>query len=252
MELLFLGVVSLLASILTFYTGFGLGTILMPTMALFFDLKIAILYTAIVHFLNNTYKSILMNKSIDYSIFLRFGIPALLFALIGSYLLNKIDNIYLFDFSIHNLAFHINLLGLVIGLLIIIFEIIDLFFRKRSFFSKKYLPFGGILSGFFGGLSGHQGAFRSMFLIKVIKDKYTYIATGTAISLIIDIARITIYIKGDIFSITLGQELFVSLIAALLGVIIGKKLLAKIEIKFVKIIVTIFIFAMAIKIIFTS
>ena len=27
-------------------------------------------------------------------------------------------------------------------------------------FDRRYLPLGGLLSGFFGGLSGHQGALR--------------------------------------------------------------------------------------------
>jgi acyl-CoA reductase-like NAD-dependent aldehyde dehydrogenase len=41
-----------------------------------------------------------------------------------------------------------------------------------------YLPVGGLLSGFFGGLSGHQGALRSVFLLRAGLTKESFIATG--------------------------------------------------------------------------
>ena len=48
--------VALLASGLTFFSGFGLGTLLTPVFALFFPIEIAITITSIVHFLNNLFK----------------------------------------------------------------------------------------------------------------------------------------------------------------------------------------------------
>ena len=44
--------VALLASGLTFFSGFGLGTLLLPAFALFVPVDRAIAVTAIVHFLN--------------------------------------------------------------------------------------------------------------------------------------------------------------------------------------------------------
>lgn len=49
-------------------------------------------------------------------------------------------------------------------------------------FPPHWLPLGGLLSGFFGGLSGNQGALRSAFLLKAGLSKEAFIATGTVSS----------------------------------------------------------------------
>jgi len=47
MELVLIGLAALLTSGLTLFSGFGLGTILMPVFALFFPLPLAIAATAV-------------------------------------------------------------------------------------------------------------------------------------------------------------------------------------------------------------
>ena len=84
MELFLVAGVAFIASLLTFFSGFGLGTLLMPVIALFFPLPIAIAITAIVHFSNNLLKFFLLVKHSDVSILLRFGLPAVIFALLGA------------------------------------------------------------------------------------------------------------------------------------------------------------------------
>ena len=56
MSVILICAVALAASCLTFFSGFGLGTILMPVFAIFFPLEIAIALTAVVHFLNNIFR----------------------------------------------------------------------------------------------------------------------------------------------------------------------------------------------------
>jgi uncharacterized protein len=74
-------------------------------------------------------------------------------------------------------------LKLIIGALIVLFVILELSptFAKTAL-DRKWLPLGGVISGFFGGLSGHQGAFRSMFLIKAGLEKETFVATGVVLA----------------------------------------------------------------------
>jgi phosphomannomutase len=80
---------------------------------------------------------------------------------------------------------------LVVACLMILFALVELLPRFTEIsVGKKYLPLGGLLSGFFGGLSGHQGALRSVFLLKAGLSKETFIATGVVISLLVDIPRI--------------------------------------------------------------
>ena len=49
------------------------------------------------------------------------------------------------------------------------------------------------MSGFFGGLSGHQGAFRSAFLAKAGLSREAFLGTNIAIACLVDLARIGVY-----------------------------------------------------------
>jgi len=62
MDYFILCLVALLGSGLTLFSGFGLGTLLVPVFAIFFPIEIAIALTAIVHFLNNLFKLALLAK----------------------------------------------------------------------------------------------------------------------------------------------------------------------------------------------
>ena len=68
MELVLIGIAALLVSGLTLFSGFGLGTVLMPVFALFFPLPLAIAATAVVHFANNIFKFGLMAKLADWRV----------------------------------------------------------------------------------------------------------------------------------------------------------------------------------------
>lgn len=63
MDFILTGVVAFLASALTFFSGFGLGTLLLPAFALFLAAPAAVAATAIVHLLNGLFKGILVYKA---------------------------------------------------------------------------------------------------------------------------------------------------------------------------------------------
>ena len=241
MEFILVAIIALLGSGLTFFSGFGLGTLLMPVFALFFPIDIAIALTAIVHLLNNLFKLILVGKSTSLKTVLRFGIPATLFAFLGAYTLGKISHFSpLFTYEIGEHEYQITVVKLCVASLLIFFALFDLIPKlKRLEFDTKYLPLGGALSGFFGGLSGHQGALRTAFLIRVKLNKDAFIATGVVIACCIDVSRLTIYAK-DIF--LLRNELNYLLLGtatgmAFLGAYVGKKFLEKITIRTIQLIV---------------
>ena len=94
MEYIIIPIVALLASALTFFSGFGLGTLLLPAFALFFPVDVAIALTAIVHFLNNAFKFVLVKKHINWKIAIQFGIPALIFAFLGAFLLDIYNTLW--------------------------------------------------------------------------------------------------------------------------------------------------------------
>ena len=62
MDIIIISLTALLTSLMTFFTGFGLGTILTPVFAIFFPIDIAIALTGIVHLLNNIFKLGLVGK----------------------------------------------------------------------------------------------------------------------------------------------------------------------------------------------
>ncbi|MFN6039436.1 MAG: TSUP family transporter, partial [Bacteroidota bacterium] len=130
----------------------------------------------------------------------------------------------------------------LIGLLMIFFAVYEFFpFLEGKLKPGKKLWLGGIISGFFGGLTGHQGALRSAWLIKFIKEKQVYVATGTVIACLVDVSRLGVY-WTDVDKINFNDNwnyLLFPVMAACIGAFFGNKLLKKITLNYVKILVCI-------------
>jgi uncharacterized protein len=222
---------ALFGSGLTLFSGFGLGTLLVPVFALFFPIEVAIALTAIVHFLNNLFKLLLLGKSADKPTVLRFGIPSLLASFAGAWLLTLISGSDpLFSYELQGNIFYVTPVKLTIALLLVFFVLFDtLPALARIHFDRKYLVAGGLLSGFFGGLSGNQGALRSAFLIKAGLTKESFIATGVVIACMVDIARLTVYSDRILGGVSRSHAplLAVACLAAFAGAFIGNSLLKK-------------------------
>jgi uncharacterized membrane protein YfcA len=231
MDYIIICIFALLGSALTLFSGFGLGTILLPVFGLFFPIEIAVVLTAIVHFMNNIFKLFLFGKKANKEVVFKFGIPAILFAFLGAYLLKLLTQMQpLFQYSISENSFEIMPLKLIIGLLLIIFSLFDFIPKLKNLeFDKKYLSVGGVLSGFFGGISGHQGALRSAFLIRSGLNKESFIATGVVIACLVDVSRLSIYIPKIVNNeLSLNYKLvLLATLSAFLGVYFGNKLLEK-------------------------
>lgn len=245
---LIIGVCAFLASLITFYSGFGLGTLLMPIMAIFVPVELAIGITAIVHLLNNIFKFTLVAKQADISIVKRFGISAIIFAFWGAWLLTQVGNLTpLFSYDLFGKKIEIMPIEFTIGLIIIFFSIFELIPKlKEISIDKKYMPLGGALAGFFGGLSGIQGAFRTMFLIKSGMTKEGFIATGVVIAVLVDLSRLLIYGLNEFhnqqFIFSNSSIILVATISAFMGTIVGKVFAQKITISWVQKIVAISLF----------
>lgn len=206
----------------------------MPVMALFFPVEVAVALTAVVHFLTNLFKLGLTYRNIHWQIALKFGIPAILAALLGARLLTMthVDQI-VFTWTFSGQTFDVVWIKLILSLLIVLFVLIELLpqFQKITFGRDKLIV-GGILSGFFGGLAGFQGALRSMFLIRFQLTKEAFVATGVIIACLIDIPRLVTYS----FSISepvlreSGMVLSLATLSAFVGAFAGNQLLKKVTI----------------------
>ncbi|AFL69666.1 sulfite exporter TauE/SafE family protein [Sulfurospirillum barnesii] len=238
MELFLVGSVALLASLLTFFSGFGLGTLLMPIIALFFPLPLAIAITAIVHFSNNLLKFFLLVKHSDISILLRFGLPAVIFSFLGAWSLERLSVWeWSFAYSILGVACTITPLKFIIGVVIALFLILESSATLHLPNAFKKLWLGGALSGFFGGLSGHQGAFRSLFLTQNALCKEVFLATGVSIAVVVDLSRLSVYAKHWESALTQWQMIVVAIVCAFVGTFIGKQYLQKVSIEFIRTVV---------------
>ncbi|MBF6642411.1 sulfite exporter TauE/SafE family protein [Flavobacterium sp. J49] len=243
MEIFIISVVAFLVAILTFFSGFGLGTILTPVFMIFFPVNIAIGLTGVVHFCNNLFKLFLVGKKADRKVVFRFGFPAIIAAALGSWLLLNISDIEpLFTYTLFDKTLEVFPVKFIVAVLLIIFACIDLipYFSKLEFGQEK-LPLGGILSGFFGGLAGVQGALRSAFLIKAGLSKESFIATTVVVSTFVDITRLSVYTtRFDKAGLTDNLTLVVcATLSAIVGAYIGNKLLKKVTLHFVKVTVAI-------------
>ena len=237
-------------SAFTLFSGFGLGIMLMPVLAIFFSVEIAITLTAIVHFLSNLFKLILLGKYANIKVVLKFGIPAFVAAILGSLLLVQLSELpVLYNYHLFAANFQITLIKLIIGMLLIIFAAMEAIPKLKNLsFDKKYLSIGGVLSGFFGGLVGHQGAFRSAFLIRAGLNTESFIATGVVIACLVDVFRLLVY-STHISSATIQHNwglLLAATLSAFSGAFLANLFIKKVTFKSIRIFVSVMLLLIAI------
>lgn len=237
---------ALAVSALTLFSGFGLGTLLMPAFALFFPVEIAVAATAVVHLANNVFKVILVGKGAHPKTVALFAIPAAICAAFGAWLLNRMSDVEpLVTYVLGARTCEITTIKLIIAALIFLFALMELIpYLMKLSFSRKYVPLGGALSGFFGGLSGHQGALRTAFLIKCGLTKEAFIGTMVVSAVVVDISRITVY--GTTFitkhfetmrNSSIGSLVIAGIVAAFAGSFIGKQLVKKVTMHTIQVMV---------------
>ena len=226
-------VVAFGASLLTLYSGFGLGTLLLPAFALFAPLPVAIAATAVVHLANNLFKGALLARAAEASVLRRFLPTAVLGAFAGAWILGQLADLEPWGrYTIGGREFLIAPVKCVIGVVILAFVLIEGHPRIKNLqLSTRWMPFGGLLSGFFGGLSGHQGALRSMFLVKCGLDATAFVATGVVIAIAIDLTRLALYGSGMLSLADASPDLLkligVACVAAFAGAWLGTQWLKK-------------------------
>lgn len=236
MDWLIISLSAWLAAALTLFSGFGLGTLLMPVFAAFFPVPVAVAATAVVHLANNLFKLALVGRDVDWRVAWRFGLPAAVAALGGAALLQAASVATAFwEYRLGERICQVTLLKLAMAAVILGFTVYELHPRwSKVAFDAKWLPLGGVLSGFFGGLSGHQGALRSAFLLRAGLTKEAFIATGVVGAVIVDMVRLGVYgvgFYGGMFVLLDAHAWLLvgaASVAAFLGAYIGAKLSAKV------------------------
>ena len=212
--LAFLG--ALFAAALTVPAGFGLSTMLTPIVLLIMGPHEAVAVVAVVHAAHNAGKFIALRDSVDFSAFRRYGVWLVFGSIAGALLQNRVQQEPLLA---------------LIGAFLIILPILTLSESWTGYrIPEANDRFGGLGSGFMGGLSGHQGALRAMFLTRRLPDKMSYAATASVLALCVDLSRVPVYILSRPEEIYQHLQLTaVLVISALIGVRAGKKWLESLK-----------------------
>lgn len=231
MDYLLVILTALTVSGLTLFSGFGMGTLLMPAFALFFPAPTAVAATAVVHLAGNVFKFALVGRQADWSVTLRFALPAALAALAGAMALGGLADLpVLGSYTLGGRTFAVEPVKLALAGLILLFGLAELTRALEGLaLPPAFIPLGGLLSGFFGGLSGHQGALRTAFLARAGLTKERLVGTMTASAVAVDCVRLGVYGAAFQGGLDPGVRPLVlaGCVAAFAGAFVGKRLLAR-------------------------
>jgi len=237
MEIVLILIVVIAGSAIGTLTGFGLSTVMIPVMVLFYPLPEALLFVGIIHWFGDIWKLVLFREGIRWKLILSFGLPGILATVLGAWLVFEISGA---------------MLSRVLGIFLLLYVL--LLFAKNTFQINPRLStgaIGGALSGFCAGIFGMGGTIRSMFLLAFNLPKAVYLATAGAIALAVDTSRLITYIsKGTSLDTRLlwGMLLFVP--ASFGGARLAKRLVDKIPQHQFRRVIAVFLLAVAIKLLF--
>ncbi len=236
-------VAALLVSAIALYSGFGLGTLLLPVFALFFPIPVAVAAVAVVHLANNVFRLGLVGRHADRKVALLFGLPGAGAAVLGALLLARVSSIPpLASYHLGGQEFSVSVVKLVIAMLIAGFAMLELVPVLSNWkVDRRYLPAGGIVSGFFGGLSGQQGALRAPFLAGAGLDAAGFAGTTAVVAIMVDMVRLAVYgptVLRQSYSTVFEHRglglVIAATVAAFLGTYLGSRYLKKVTIGTIK------------------
>ena len=205
-------IASLAAGAVASVTGFGIGSILTPTLSLWIDGRIAVALVAIPHLIGTAVRFAMVKGHVDRMVLSRFGLASAAGGLIGA----------LFQRAVGGDRLMIVLAVLL--LFVAISELTGLASRMR--FTGPTAWIAGVLSGLLGGLVGNQGGIRSGALLGFGLSRDALVATATAIALFVDGARLPVYVMtagSEVWAHR--QEAIIASAGVVLGTIAGARLL---------------------------
>lgn len=177
---LFFFVLAFLSEVIGTVGGFGSSVFFVPLAGLLLDFKTVLGLTALLHIFSNISKLSLFRKGIQWREMGLIGAPSVLFVLLGAWLSNQIQGVWI---------------STALGLFLICFSLLLLWNPDYSLKpSPQNLVSSGIASGFLAGLTGTGGAIRGMALAALNLEKGAFIATSAAIDFGVDFSRALVYL----------------------------------------------------------
>lgn len=207
--------VALLAGAVASIVGFGIGSLITPVLAIGMGMKLAVAAVAIPHFVGTFVRFWSLRTKVDRRVLLYFGIASAGGGLTGA--------------LFHALAGGAALTAVFGGLLVLAGLSGLTGFIKRVRLGRRAALIAGSLSGLFGGMVGNQGGIRSAALLGFGLSRDKFVGTATAIALIVDLARLPVYLWVEGRAMLVMWPTIAGLSAAVVvGTIAGRRLLARI------------------------
>ena len=183
-------------------SGFGIGSLLTPVLAVELGTKVAVALVSIPHLAATAVRLWMLRRSVDLGVLRTFGLASAAGGLAGALLHAFVSS---------------PLLSVALGLLLVLSGLVAfLDAGERLALRGPWAVAEGVLSGVFGGLAGNQGGIRSAALVHYRLDRRAFVATATASGVIVDLARVPVYM------VTSGPELAErwSLVAFMIGAVL--------------------------------
>jgi uncharacterized protein len=208
-------VVAVIAGAIAAVTGFGIGSLLTPVLALQVDTRLAVAAVSIPHVVGTAVRFWLLDGGVDRRVLWNFGLTSAAGGLAGAALQHWASN---------------RGLMVVFGLLLLFAagsEVSGLARRMRFHGSVAWIA--GALSGLLGGLVGNQGGIRSAALLGFDLSKRSFVATATAIGLFVDGARMPVYLALQHEEIRgIWSWVALAIIGVTVGTVLGSRVLTRI------------------------
>lgn len=207
-------VVALVAASIASVTGFGIGSLLTPTLALHTGTKLAVAAVSIPHLVGTAQRFWLLRRHVDRRVLLGFGVASALGGLAGA----------LVHASASSRA-----LSVVFGTFVAVAGVSELTgWMRRVRWGRRSAWVAGAASGALGGMVGNQGGIRTAALLGFDVPKESFVATATAIGLFVDGARMPVYLATewrDIFAI--WPLVLTATLAVVAGTALGARVLGR-------------------------
>jgi uncharacterized protein len=208
-------VVAVLAGAVSAVTGFGIGSLLTPVLALNTDTRVAVAAVSIPHVVGTAVRFWLLRGGIERRVLWSFGLTSAAGGLAGAALYSIASSRWL------NAVFGVLLLFAAVS------EITGLARRMR--FRGWVGWVAGALSGLLGGLVGNQGGIRSAALLGFDLPKEKFVGTATAIALFVDGARLPVYLAFQHDDIRpLWHWIALATVAVVVGTVLGSRVLQRV------------------------
>jgi uncharacterized protein len=208
-------VAAVVAGAIASISGFGIGSVLTPVLSSQFDVRLAIALVSLPHLAGTFVRFLLVRTHIDRDVLLGFGAASAIGGLAGAALQAVVQS---------------SALAIIFGLLLVFAGLGSLtgFAQRMRFSRRRSALVGGALSGLLGGLVGNQGGIRAAALLGFDVQRQAFIATATAVALIVDGARIPVYIATQGANLAPQWPLILLLaIGAIVGTLLGERTLRR-------------------------